>query len=545
MSYFSRSEDGPLETPSPKEHIMLNGTDDALVAHDAPSTLLSGPRLAAMFSSFMLAFSLVSLDQTIISTALPTIASHFNAVSDLSWIASAYFLPQAGLMLFFGRVLVIAPAKPVFLVSVAIFEIGSLFCAVAPSVNFLIFGRAVAGLGGAGIWVAIMAITARTTTLTQRPLLMGLIGAVFATCSIFGPLLGGVFADRVSWRWCFYINLPIGGAALLSSFITLPRLPIVSKDQSHIKAWMRLDWVGSFLSLAATTLLLIPLQWGGGVRPWNDPLVIALIVVSLVLFGGFVVWEHFQRDNAILPLRMLGRRNILGAFLEGFMLQMAFILAIYYLPLLYQLRGHSATRSGIDILPFMISGVMATLVAGGIITKTGYPWPFLFFAPFVSAAGFALLYTVSPDTSLARIAGYQILLGPGIGAAIQNTIVIAQAEFVKQEELVPQATSLMTFVQLLGSAIGIAAGGAVFSGQLRAQIKIFAPDLPPETLQLVLESVKTVLALPEPLKGLVTHAYINAIDKVFIAGIVASALGGLVALLIRRGKITMNGAVVA
>jgi len=237
----------------------------------------------------------------------------------------------------------------------------------------------------------------------------------------------------------------------------------------------------------ATTLLLIPLQWGGGTKPWNDPVVISLIAVSCGLFGCFITWEYLQKDNAILPLKMLGRRNILGAFLESFLLQSAFVLAIYYLPLLYQLRGHSATKSGVDILPYMISGVIATLVAGGIITATGHPWPFLFISPFLAAAAFALLFTVTPETSLARLAGYQILLGPGIGAAIQNTVVIAQAEFAKQEELVPQATSLMTFVQLMGSAIGIAAGGAVFSGQLRTQLKIFAPDLPPETLQLVLE----------------------------------------------------------
>ncbi|KAF8987151.1 ABC transporter [Cyathus striatus] len=506
------------------------------------STLVSGKRLALIFSAFMTAFSLVALDQTILSTALPTIASHFQAVNDLSWIASAYFLPQAGFMLFFGKVTAIAPAKVIFLVCVGIFELGSLFCAVAPSVNFLIFGRAVAGLGGAGMWVAIMTIIARITTMAQRPVLMGLFGAVYAVASIVGPLLGGVFADHVSWRWCFYINLPLGGIGFVAIVLLLPNHSAAEKyDGNHWwQPWLKLDWIGTAMSIGIVVFLLLPLQWGGNEKTWNDPAVIGTFAGFAVVIVTFVVWEGKIGDRAILPLKILLRRRMLGAFIEAAMIQMGFVVASYYLPLLYQLRGHSATRSGIDILPFMISGVAATVVSGGVVALKGIIWPFLFFMPFVASVAFGLLFTVSETTSFARIAGFQILVGVGLGSAIQNTIIVAQAEFADNESVVPQATSLITFMQLIGSSVGLAATGAVLTSELKSSLRLFASSLSAEVIQEALSSVSAVAHLTPEDKLLVLKAYIRAVDRVFLIGIPSSALAGIAALLIGRRKISRD-----
>ncbi|KAL5531054.1 hypothetical protein ACEPAG_3930 [Sanghuangporus baumii] len=515
--------------------------------------LLPGRKLATVFAAFCLAFFLVALDQTILSTALPTIASKFDAVKDLSWIASAvahwpllshaYFLPQAAFMLFFGKVLAFEPPKTVFLVSIGIFEVGSLLCAVAPSVNILIFGRAVAGLGATGLWVSIMSMIARITTLKQRPILMGLFGAVFAISSIVGPLMGGAFSDHVTWRWCFYINLPVGCVAFIVILIWLPYLSPIEQNQSVMQSWLTIDWLGTFLNFCMVTFLLIALQWGGNEKPWNDPVVIAFLALFAFFLFCFIVWEW----------------NVLGASLASFFIFVCFVIFNYHLPLLYQVRGHSATRSGIDILGFMISGIIsisrnhvyhsffltyrisATLTSGAIASITGYAWPILVISPLLASAGFGLFFTVSEATRSSRILGFQILVGVGLGCVTQLPVVVSQADFANQEHLVPQATSLVTFLQLIGSSVGLATAGAVFSGQLRAELHVLAPDLPQELHDALLESVKAIFTLPDNQRAAAIEAYVTAIEHVLLIGVPAAALASAFALIVRFEKMKKMG----
>lgn len=512
------------------------------IAASSNSTLLSGTRLALVFSAFLISFALIALDQTILATALPKIASHFDAVSQLSWIASGYFLPQAAFMLFFGRVLSIAPAKLVFLLSIGIFEIGSLLCAVAPSVPVLIFGRAVAGFGASGLWVSIMSIIARVTTIAQRPLFMGLFGALFAVASIVGPLIGGAFADHVSWRWCFYINLPLGPVSMLAVIVFLPAQPPLVHESSHIQRWLRLDWIGTLLSLGLVVMLLLALQWGGNTKSWSDPAVIVCLVLFAVLLVAFLLWEHKRGSTAILPLRMLLRKNMLGAFIESAFVQLAFVVAVYYLPLMYQIHGHSATKSGIDILPFMLSGVIANLAAGSIASAQRLVWPFLLIFPLIAAAGFGLLFTTGIDSGSGSLVGFQILVGVGLGAAVQNTLVVAQAEYADEEAIVPLATSLITFMQCIGSSIGLAISGSIFTGQLHAQLAHYTSELSPQDISSVLSSVEDIFSLPADQAELAQRAYSAAIDRVMIAGVPFTVFASISALLISRRRLQLKSA---
>ncbi|EIW79989.1 MFS general substrate transporter, partial [Coniophora puteana RWD-64-598 SS2] len=378
---------------------------------------------------FLIALGLVALDQTILSTALPVIASYFNAVSDLSWIASAYFLPQAVFMLFFGRVLTLAPAKVVFLLTIFLFELGSLFCAVAPSVDFLIFGRAFAGLGASGLWV-------------------------------FGPLLGGELAGT---RWCFYINLPVGSAAIAVVAIFLPNLATDSEKSGSFQKWLHLDWVGTLLSFAMVTFLLIPLQWGGVVKSWSSPAVIVLLTLSGLSIVAFLLWEIHQGDNAILPTKIFFQRNMFWICVTTVSTETIILprgLPIP-LPILYQSKGHSAIKSGIDILPYMMyvasfGRLRLFTNRGGLVLATGYAWPFVIFCPSIASVGFGLLYTVTPQTSIPHIIGFQILLGAGLGGAMQITLVIAQGKVAHDPKLISIATSLVTFSQLMGCSVGLA-----------------------------------------------------------------------------------------
>ncbi|KAJ7441722.1 ABC transporter [Mycena latifolia] len=518
-------------------------SEDAQLAQD---TLVSGRQLVLISIALYVAFFLVALDQTILSTALPTIASHFQAVSDLSWIASAYFLPEAGLVLFFGKLLVIAPPKTVFLVSIFAFEIGSLLCALSPSVNVLIVGRAVAGLGGTGLWVSIMTIIARITTMKQRPIFMGMIGAVYALASVVGPLMGGAFSAGVSVRPHILfldhdktnstlgpdVNLPIGAIAIVTVIFALPRLSTVQKSQSTLKKWLYLDWIGAFLSFAMVVMLLIAVQWGGNEKPWSDPTVIALLALFAAALIAFLAWETWYGPEAILPVHILMRRNICGAAitmasgLQSYHRAQFFVSVCFVTvnPLLYQVRGHSATRSGIDILPFM---------------TTGYAWPFLVTCPLIAAAAFGLLFTVTATTSSATIIGFQVLLGVGLGSCIQLPIVVAQGEFADHDQhLVPQSTSLVTFLQLLGSSAGLAITGAVFQGQLRSHLR--AQDLSPALLEEVLSSVKAIFAIPSPERSQVVEAYVAAVERVFLIGISCGIIASLGSLMIERRKVKME-----
>ncbi|CAK5278914.1 unnamed protein product [Mycena citricolor] len=288
-----------------------------------------------------------------------------------------------------------------------------------------------------------------------------------------------------------------------------------------MQAVRSLDWIGVFLSVGMVTLFLIPIQWGGNVRAWNDPVVIALLVLSGLFLLAFIAWELKTGENSILPLAMFTRRNLLGPCIEGFFVNICFILATYYLPFIYQLRGHSATRSGIDIIPFMmnIRSVFippsafshpraAALCSGIVITKFGRPWPFLFFGPMVGAIGSGLLFTLNGDSSTGRIIGYQLVLGVGLGVTLQNTMVVVQADFAKEEALLSRATSVVTFTQTLGAAVGLAIGGAVFSTQLKHHLGEIA-GIDPTAIATALSSIKAVFSFPIEIRDLVLTGYIR------------------------------------
>ncbi|KAJ7221873.1 ABC transporter [Mycena rebaudengoi] len=527
-----------LRTPSNPPTMLADLEEDSVeaTATQPEHQYVEGVRLFLVFIAFLLASSLMALDQTIIATALPSIASDFRAISRLSWIASGYFLPQAGVMLLFGKILSIAPGKSVFLVAIAIFVFGSLLCALATSVDFLIVGRVIAGVGAAGIWVAVLTIIGNITKLESRPLLLGSFGAVFAISSIVGPLLGGVFAQKLTWRWCFWINLPLGAVTILAVLFTLPNYK--SSRKSSWRGWLELDWTGSILSVATVVLFLLPLQMGGNERPWRDPVVISLFCVSGALLGLFFFCEYRQRDNAILPLALLLRPTQAGACLTSFFLYICFVLGTYYLPFFYQAKGHSPTKSGIDILPYMLSGVLSAAGAGAIVNFTHRFWPFLFFPPLLAAVAAGLMTTVRSSTPPAVVIGFQILFGCGVGAAMQSPILAVQADFVDEPERIPQATSLVSFSQLLGLAVGVAAGGAVFGNELEKQLTVQAPFLSGDLRTILKGSVKLISALPPDEQTAVVRAYTQSLSAVYYIAIPCAVLASMAALLVKNQVLT-------
>jgi len=258
-----------------------------------------------------------------------------------------------------------------------------------------------------------------------------------------------------------------------------------------------------------------------------------LFCVFGVLLIMFLAWERYKKDAAILPLRLFNNRTLSGTALASFFLLLSVLVGTYYLPLWYQSKGHSATRSGIDILPYMLSSVVAAGSASGTISYTGRYWHFLLLSPLVGAVGAGLLYTAGADTSNAKIIGFQILFGAGLGAAIQNTMIAVQAEYAEEPKMLNQASSLVAFIQLSGGILGIAMAGTVFSNQLRHNLAIYAPSLSHDLVESVRQSVTIIKTLPADQQAEVIKAYAKALDAVFLIGVPACAFGSLSTFLIK------------
>ncbi|KAG8794817.1 hypothetical protein FRC17_008229, partial [Serendipita sp. 399] len=408
----------------------------------------------------------------------------------------------------------IVSSKSVFLACIIIFEIGSLICALAPNINVLIFGRAIQGVGGSGGYVSILTIISQMAKLELRPILLASFGGVFGIASVFGPLLGGVFTDRLTWRWCFWINLPFGGVSLAAVFAFLPFHPplpsALHQNKTLFQKWVSMDWIGTILALGMTVSLLLPLTWGGVTRPWNDRVVIALFVLAGVLFILLILWERRLGPPAMMPLGIFMRKTQLSAGFATFTVMMISIIATYYLPFFYQSKGRSAEQSGLDILPMMLTMVAGSGLSGYLNKATGRYVPYLIAGPILVSISGGLFFTIDEHTSKAKLIGYQVLLGFGEGMAFQQPLVAIQAEYAKEADLIPQASSLLTYIQLLGAVCGISIAGAVFGNQLSKNLAEFAGVIPDELIIAVRQSVSVIFQLPALIRIVVISAYAKA-----------------------------------
>lgn len=530
-------EDAVTPSPSEKGGEQASSSTNVESNKESPEgAAKDGTQYPSTFSlifiviALVLSIFLVALDMTIVATAIPRITDEFNSLDQVGWYGSAFFLTVASFQSTWGKGYKYFPLKWTYLMSIFVFEIGSLICAVARNSTTLIVGRAIAGAGAAGIASGVYTIIAFAAPARQRPAFTGLLGATYAFASVIGPLLGGVFTTHVSWRWCFYINLPIGAlsSAIIVFFFKTPPAARPAKATWKEKL-LQMDLAGTFIIMAAVVCYLLALQWGGATKRWSNPDVIGTLVAFGLLMIIFVVNEWWMGERALVPSRLVKDRNIATSSLYIVFLAGPMFILIYYLPIYFQsIKNVSAAQSGIRNIPLILSVSAFTIASGVLITLFGQFAYLMILGSIISAIGSGLLYMLDIDTPTGKWIGYQIVAGVGIGFGVQIPIIVNQA-LVSAEDLA-SVSAFTLFIQTITGAFWVSAAQSAFVNRLVQTLPETAPGINPA---LVVATGATQLRStfsPEQLPGILA-AYMDGLRLTFLLCIVLACVGVLVSFL--------------
>ncbi|MCJ1310445.1 hypothetical protein MMC25_004109 [Agyrium rufum] len=487
----------------------------------------SGLKLALLMTSTFIGMFLVALDKLIITTAIPQITNDFHSSNDVGWYGTAYLLTNCAFLLVFGKIYTFMNVKATFLTAVAFFEVGSVLCGAAPNSIAFIVGRAIAGLGAAGVQGGVIVIVVYAIPLHNRPKFQGMFGAVFGIASVVGPLVGGAFTTNITWRWCFYINIPLGALVMVFVYFLLeiPARPITAGTWKQKLQQLNLE---SVLALVpGVSCLCLALQWGGFTYSWSSGRVVALLVIGIVLLVAFGLVQVLRPERAMVPPRIFVQRSILGGFWVSILIGAHQVLNVYYLPIWFQaIKGSSAIKSGIQILPLILSLVLASIITGILTSKIGYYMPFLIGGICVTAVGEGLITTFGINATPGQWIGYQVIYGYGLGSSFMSPSMAAQT--VLQDNDVSIGASLMIFGQTLSGAIFVSVGQNVLGNQLATRLA----DITSITPQQIEEAGITGLfkIVPTQYHTAVLEAYNDSLRVVFRVAVILACLSILGAL---------------
>ncbi|WP_099041483.1 MDR family MFS transporter [Mycobacterium neglectum] len=505
---------------------MANTRTDAAVADcESPSALISPQRRNIIFGAVLLGMLMAALDQTIVATALPTVVADLGGAGHQSWVVTSYLLASTIVTAIVGKLGDLFGRKAVFQVAVLFFLAGSVLCGLAGSMTMLVASRTFQGIGGGAMMVTAMAVIGEVIPLRERGRYQGALGAVFGVTTVIGPLLGGFFTDHLTWRWAFWINVPIALLVIVVGTLAIPSLAKAAKPV--------IDYAGIlFIGVAASGLTLAT-SWGGSTYAWSSPVIIGLFVGSVLALAMFV-WVESRVAEPILPIRLFSNPVFTVCCILGFIVGFAMLGALTFLPTFMQfVNGVSATESGMRTLP-MVAGMLITSIgSGSIVGRTGRYKVFPVVGTATMAVGFALLSQMGAATPIWQQSVSLFILGAGIGLCMQVLILVVQNTSSFADLGV--ATSGVTFFRTIGSSFGAAIFGSLFANFLAGRIPaaLVASGAPARAA----DSPQALHALSPEMAAPIVDAYADSLGTVFLCGVPVAIVGFVVSLFLKEVRL--------
>jgi EmrB/QacA subfamily drug resistance transporter len=516
--------------PVPGAQVAAAPAPDGPPAGEGPVVALTHRQILIVFSGLMLGMFLAALDQTIVGTALPTIVNSLHGLNHISWVVTAYLLTSTISTPLYGKLSDQFGRKGIFQFAIVVFLVGSALSGVSQNMGQLIAFRGIQGLGAGGLMAMAMTIIADIVSPRDRGRYQGYFGATFALSSVAGPLLGGVFTDNLSWRWIFYINLPIGIVALI---VTSAVLKLPFRRQSH-----QIDFLGAGLMMLGVTSALLVTVWGGTQYAWGSPIIIALSIAAVTILTVFVLWER-KAPEPILPPSLFHIGIFRVASSVSFLVSMVMFGAIIYLPLYLQLvDGVSAMVSGLLLVPLMLGLLITSIASGQIVSQTGRYKPLPVVGAVLITLGMWLISHLGLHTSHLTMSLYVIVLGAGVGMTMQIMVLAVQNAVPPTQ--IGTGTAAVTFFRSLGGAFGTSLFGAVFIAGLTHWIPVLVPGAAASSIHVkgsFSMSPAELHAFPAPVQYGILESFVRSMHSMFLLGVPVAFVMFLLTLLLKQAKL--------